>query len=73
MDNTRIHYARKHLLQRTIYSDFQLKTAVNGFTAVVNWKPLLSLQRLLTENRLAPLPSPRLAPASPLPCTAATQ
>jgi hypothetical protein len=28
------HYVRKPLLQRTIYSGFQLKTAVNGFTTV---------------------------------------
>jgi hypothetical protein len=47
----RIHYARKPLLQRIIYSGFQLKTVVNGFTAVVKRKPLLSLQRLLAKNR----------------------
>jgi hypothetical protein len=47
----RKHYARKPLLQRTIYSGFQLKTAVNGFTAVVKSKSLLRLQRLLAKNR----------------------
>jgi hypothetical protein len=39
------HYATTHfvkipLLQRTIYSGFQLKTIVNGFTTVVKSKPL---------------------------------
>jgi hypothetical protein len=48
---TYLHYVRKLLLQRIIYSDFQLKTAVNGFTAVVKRKSLLSLQRLLAKNR----------------------
>jgi hypothetical protein len=42
-------------LQRTIYSGFQLKTTVNGFTAVVKRKPLLSLQRLLAKNRCKPI------------------
>jgi hypothetical protein len=39
--------AKIPLLQRTIYSGFQLKTTVNGFTTVVKSKPLLSLQQLL--------------------------
>jgi hypothetical protein len=49
--DTSRHYARKLLLQRIIYSGFQLKTAVNGFTTVVKRKLLLSLQRLLAKNR----------------------
>jgi hypothetical protein len=47
-----VHYAKISLLQRTIYSGFQLKTAVNGFTAVVKSKPLLSLQRLLAKKNV---------------------
>jgi hypothetical protein len=42
-------YVKILLLQDTIYNDFQLKTAVNGFTAVVKRKPLLTLQRLLAS------------------------
>jgi hypothetical protein len=40
--NIIFHYAKIPLLQRIIYSGFPLKTAVNGFTAVVKRKLLLS-------------------------------
>jgi hypothetical protein len=46
-----ISLRQKTPLQRIIYSGFQLKTTVNGFTTVVKRKPLLSLQRLLAKNR----------------------